>query len=147
MGYMQGLLYLFIRISDRSPLCPAFPWKRRGKENSAENGTAAIKASHSQYLMLAACFIPLQACLFSLFSNLQSFLVHSPLSLSGLVEFVVDWIVILLANPFRFMWIFGLIIAFFFLKMILVRWVKAQIHCPIRSYAVASSGKLQPPKK
>ncbi|KAL4596997.1 uncharacterized protein LOC142619934 [Castanea sativa] len=28
-----------------------------------------------------------------------------------------------------------------------VRWVKAQIHSPFRSYAVASSGKLQPPKK
>nr|XP_023929374.1 uncharacterized protein LOC112040716 [Quercus suber] len=28
-----------------------------------------------------------------------------------------------------------------------VRWVKAEIHSPFRSYAVASSGKLQPPKK
>ncbi|KAK4573590.1 hypothetical protein RGQ29_031513 [Quercus rubra] len=28
-----------------------------------------------------------------------------------------------------------------------VRWVNAQIHSPFRSYAVASSGKLQPPKK
>ncbi|XP_059460693.1 uncharacterized protein LOC132189886 [Corylus avellana] len=28
-----------------------------------------------------------------------------------------------------------------------VRWVRAQIHSPFRSYAVAKSGKIQPPKK
>jgi hypothetical protein len=28
-----------------------------------------------------------------------------------------------------------------------VRWVRAQIHSPFRSYAVAKYGKIQPPKK
>ena len=141
MGYMQGLFLSLKRNIGPFSALPCFPVKTVRERKFGQKWHRSYQSL--PFAVCHTCFIPLQACLLFLFPNLQSFLVHSPLSLSGLV----DWIVILLTNSFRFMRIFGLIIAFFFLKMILVRWVKAQIHSPFRSYAVASSGKLQLPKK